>query len=101
MFKGFTVITLIASACLLVSPILSLAQEARCGIVDSMGMPLEAGIVDGYDDFARYRARFGGNHTGLDIGFDYWGEPVFAAARGGVTYADPEGWDNEEGVVIV
>ncbi|MBC7811637.1 MAG: peptidoglycan DD-metalloendopeptidase family protein, partial [Burkholderiales bacterium] len=103
MSKWFIVITLIASACLLVSPFLSLAQEveARCGIVDTIGMPLESGIAEGYDDFARYRARFGGNHTGLDIGFDHWGDPVLAAARGRVTYADPEGWDTEKGVVII
>jgi hypothetical protein len=103
MHMRFIVNTLIASACLLLSPFVSLAQEleARCGIVDSIGMPLETGIVEGYDDFARYRARFGGNHTGLDIGFDHWGDPVFAAARGRVTYADPEGWDTEKGVVII
>jgi hypothetical protein len=73
---------------------------APCGIVDAIDLPID-GLVEGYDDFARYRARFEGNHTGLDIGFDRWGDPVHAAARGRVTYSDVEGWDTEKGVVIV
>ncbi len=68
--------------------------------MDAIDYPIEP-LVEGYDDFARYRARFGGNHTGLDIGFDRWGDPVYAVARGRVTYSDVEGWDTEKGVVIV
>lgn len=75
-------------------------DTAPCGIVDAIDYPIEP-LAEGYDDFARYRARFGGNHTGLDIGFDRWGDPVRAAARGRVTYSDVEGWDTEKGVVIV
>jgi hypothetical protein len=69
-------------------------------VVDAIDYPID-GLVEGYDDFSRFRARFGGNHTGLDIGFDRWGDPVHAVARGRVTYSDVEGWDTEKGVVIV
>lgn len=78
------------------------AQESftLCGVVDVIDYPID-GLVEGYDDFGLFRARFGGNHVGVDIGFERWGDPVAAAARGRVTYADPEGWDTEKGVVIL
>jgi outer membrane protein assembly factor BamB len=81
---------------------LSHAQDntALCGVVDAIDYPID-NLVAGYDDFALYRMRFGGNHVGIDIGFDRWGEPVAAAARGRVTYSNPEGWDTEKGVVIL
>ncbi len=85
---------------LLVAPVGAQSVSAPCGVVDAIDYPID-GLVKGYDDFALYRARFGGNHTGIDIGFDRWGDPVRAAARGRVTYADIEGWDTEKGVVIV
>ena len=77
--------------------------NAPCGVVDTIDYPIDISdtLERGYDDFALYRARFGGNHVAIDIGFDRYGEPVHAAARGRVTYADPEGWDTEKGVVIV
>ncbi|MBL8154748.1 MAG: peptidoglycan DD-metalloendopeptidase family protein [Anaerolineae bacterium] len=73
---------------------------APCGVVDAIDYPIEP-LVAGYDDFGLFRRRFGGNHTAIDVAFDRWGDPVRAAARGRVTYADPEGWDTEKGVVIV
>src|SRR5689334_9026784 len=88
---------------LLAAPVASAhAQEvtAPCGVVDAIDYPVD-NLVPGYDDFTLYRARFGGNHTGIDIAFDRWGDPVHAAARGLVTYSNPEGWDTEKGVVIV
>jgi murein DD-endopeptidase MepM/ murein hydrolase activator NlpD len=69
-------------------------------MVDSIDYPIDS-LREGYDDFGLFRARFGGNHTGIDIGFDRWGDPVHAAARGRVTYSDTAGWDTEKGVVIV
>lgn len=96
----------LASVCLssavlgLVSFQTAAAQVALCGVVDAIDYPID-NLVEGYDDFALYRRRFGGNHVGIDIGFDRWGDPVHAAARGRVTYSDPEGWDTEKGVVIV
>jgi peptidase M23-like protein/putative pyrroloquinoline-quinone binding quinoprotein len=77
-----------------------ISAQTSCGVVDALDYPIE-GLVPGYDDFGLYRQRFGGNHTGLDIGFDRWGEPVYATARGRVTYADPEGWGTEKGVVVI
>lgn len=85
----------------MLSPTPLTAQTAApCGVVDSIGYPID-GLVEGYDDFGHYRARFEGNHVGIDIGFDRWGDPVRAAARGRVTYSDTEGWDTEKGVVII
>jgi len=75
-------------------------SAATCGVVDALGYPVD-NLVSGYDDFSLYRERFGGNHTGIDLAFDRWGDPIYAAARGLVTYADPDGWDTEKGVVIV
>jgi murein DD-endopeptidase MepM/ murein hydrolase activator NlpD len=93
---------------LIVSILLSLmialvvqAQPASpCGVVDAIDYPIEP-LAQGYDDFGLYRARFGGNHLGLDLGFNRWKAPVKAAMRGQVRYADPEGWDTEKGVVIL
>lgn len=76
------------------------AQEAICGVVEAIDLPID-GIVMTYDDFGLYRNRFGGRHTGLDIGFGRWGDPVRAAARGRITYSDPLGWDTEKGVIII
>lgn len=77
--------------------------SAVCGVVDSIGFPITDAveITNRYDDFALYRQRFGGLHVGIDIGFERWGDPVYAAARGRVTYSNPEGWDTEKGVVII
>lgn len=94
---GFIFLTLVF---LTPSPLHAQVTNAPCGVVDSMDYPIDR-LVQGYDDFALFRARFGGNHTGIDIGFDRWGDPVHAAARGRVTYSDPAGWDTEKGVVIV
>ncbi len=87
---------------LLITPTVAAQSSANapCGVVDELDFPIQ-GLVPGYNDFGLYRADFGGNHTGLDIGFDRWGDPVYAAARGLVTYADPEGWGAEKGVVII
>lgn len=74
--------------------------DAPCGIVDAIGYPVD-GLVAGYDDFGRYRRRFGGIHVGIDLAFDRRGEAVRAAMRGVVTYSDVAGWDTEKGVVIV
>lgn len=79
------------------------AQSAPCGVVDAIDYPLDIRetLNERYDDFALFRRRFGGNHTGIDIAFNRRGETVYAVARGQVTYSDTEGWDTEKGVVIV
>jgi murein DD-endopeptidase MepM/ murein hydrolase activator NlpD len=77
--------------------------QSECGIVDAIDYPIDIAdtLRQGYDDFSLFRARFGGLHTGIDIGFNRRGEPIRAAARGRVTYSDVNGWDTEKGVVII
>ncbi len=79
------------------------AQNAPCGVVDALDYPIDISdtLEQRYDDFGLLRPRFGGMHTGIDVAFNRRGDPVRAAARGRVTYADPNGWDTEKGVVIV
>jgi murein DD-endopeptidase MepM/ murein hydrolase activator NlpD len=79
------------------------AEFAPCGVVDAIEYPIDISdtLRQGYDDFALFRPRFGGLHVGIDIAFNRWGEPVYAAARGRVTYSDVNGWDTEKGVVII
>ena len=74
--------------------------RAPCGVVDSIGYPVD-GVSIEHDDFGLWRASFGGRHTGIDMAFGRYGDPVHAAARGQVTYADPKGWNAEKGVVII
>ncbi len=91
----------------LFAPLFTTRQAARaqddtspCGVVDAISYPIDGISID-HDDFGLYRASFGGRHAGIDMAFDRYGEPVHAAARGRVTYADPNGWDTEKGVVII
>lgn len=89
---------------LLPSPMIVTAQTAAlCGVVDALDYPIDISdtLAQGYDDFGIYRPRFGGNHTGIDIGFERWGDPVHAALRGRVTLSNIEEWDTEKGVVIL
>lgn len=91
---------LVITASLLVDGHPVQAQGSACGTADAITYPVDS-LVSGYDDFGVFRRAFGGNHTGVDLAFDHWGDPVTAAARGTVTYSDPEGWDTEKGVVIL
>jgi murein DD-endopeptidase MepM/ murein hydrolase activator NlpD len=76
------------------------AVQEACAVVDSIDYPIDGVSID-HDDFGMYRAGFSGRHTGIDMAFDRYGEPVRAAANGRVTFSDPEGWDTEKGVVII
>ena len=92
---------LLLTLCLLLpGPFVQAQADASCGVVDAIGYPVD-GLAAGYDDFGLHRRRFGGNHVGIDLAFDRWGDPVRAAMRGIVTYSDVAGWDSEKGVVIV
>ncbi len=93
---------LLGLICLLSLPqLLSQAQADRdCGVADRFDYPID-GISLMHDDFGMYRAAFNGYHSGVDMAFERLGEPVRAAARGRVTFSDPEGWDTEKGVVII
>src|SRR5215207_4562329 len=87
---------------LLIAPYAVQAQTETCGMVDAIDYPVPTeNLVRGYDDFGLFRKNFGGNHTGVDLDFDHWGDPVKAVARGLVTYSNPLGWDTEKGVVIL
>ncbi|MCC7205655.1 MAG: peptidoglycan DD-metalloendopeptidase family protein [Anaerolineae bacterium] len=74
--------------------------QQDCGIVDALDYPMD-GVSIEHDDFGMYRGIFNGYHTGMDFAFGRGGEPVRAAARGRVTFSDPEGWDTEKGVVVI
>ena len=85
---------------------LAQAQDAPlCGVVDALRYPVDSvetrTIARGYDDFGIFRARWEGNHVGLDVAFREQGNPIYATARGRVTYSDIEGWGTEGGVVIL
>ncbi|MBO9310500.1 MAG: peptidoglycan DD-metalloendopeptidase family protein, partial [Chloroflexi bacterium] len=74
--------------------------DLDCGVVERFDYPID-GISLVHDDFGMYRAGFGGYHSGVDMAFERLGEPVRAAARGRVTFSDPEGWGAEKGVVVI
>ena len=79
---------------------LTAQAQAACGVIDGIDPPIDR-IDENYDDFGLFRRRFDGHHTAVDVGFNRHGDPVRAAARGLVTYADTEGWDTEKGVVVI
>lgn len=86
------------------TPPVAAQNAAPCGVVEALDYPIATmadEIARGWDDFGAFRSRYGGNHLGLDVAFHQPGLPVMAAAHGRVTYADPEGWDTEKGVVII
>ncbi len=79
--------------------------DAVCGVVDALRYPVDSvetrTIARGYDDFGLFRTRWEGNHVGVDVAFHEQGSPVYATARGQVTYSNIEGWSTEGGVVIL
>jgi murein DD-endopeptidase MepM/ murein hydrolase activator NlpD len=75
-------------------------EIAPCGYVDGFDWPVPDIEVE-HSDFGIYRARYGGLHTGIDVAFEQLGAPVRAAARGRVTYSDPQGWGDQQGVVVL
>jgi murein DD-endopeptidase MepM/ murein hydrolase activator NlpD len=83
---------------------------APCGVVDTLDFPVRppdaVGVTRGGSDFNVYRSRYEGVHTGEDwwIGggrSSSFGEPVYSIGHGQVTYAQPNGWGADRGVVIV
>ncbi|MBE2183405.1 MAG: peptidoglycan DD-metalloendopeptidase family protein [Anaerolineae bacterium] len=99
---AFIILLLAALAGTTATP-LNAQFNAPCGVVDALDYPIDIleTLEDRYDDFGLYRARFFGSHTGVDIGFRHWGEPVYAIARGRVTLSNIEEWDTEKGVVVI
>ena len=98
--KRAVLIILIAIVCIPQSPAAGQTEVAPCGYVEGFDLPVP-NIDIQRTDFAIYRARFGGLHTGIDVAFEELGMPVQAAARGRVTYSDVAGWDTEKGVVVI
>ena len=79
---------------------------APCGFVDVLDFPLDAphgATASGGGDFGRFRSRYDGFHTGEDWrdGASSIGKPVYSIGHGRVTYAQPNGWGADKGVVIV
>jgi murein DD-endopeptidase MepM/ murein hydrolase activator NlpD len=79
---------------------------APCGVVDTLDFPLnppDAVGAFGGQDFGRFRNRFDGYHTGEDWGFGAgnFGVPVYSIGHGQVTYAQPLGWGEDQGVIII
>lgn len=82
--------------------------NAPCGYVDIFDFPMnppDALNLSGGRDFGVFRDRYDKFHAGED----WWatnrsqtfGTPVYSIGHGLVTYAEPEGWNRDKGVVIV
>lgn len=83
---------------------------AACGVVDILDFPLNPpegeNIFGGGGNFARYRSSVAKYHAGEDW---WWGNgrntsfgrPVHSIGHGLVTYAEPEGWNRDKGVIII
>jgi hypothetical protein len=84
--------------------------NAPCGVVDLLDFPVDpphaAGVSRGGQDFGIYRQRYEKIHAGEDWGGpggrgNNFGTPVYSIGHGFVTYAEPEGWNRDKGVVII
>ena len=84
-------------------------DNVYCGIVDTLDFPLDppdALIVSyGGQGFGRFRSRYDQYHAGEDWqlvrGRSNLGKPVYAIGHGRVTYANPNGWGRDKGVIII
>jgi murein DD-endopeptidase MepM/ murein hydrolase activator NlpD len=82
---------------------------APCGLVDVFDFPVNPPdglpVARGGTDFGAFRSRYGLYHSGEDWwpyrGQSSFGEPVFAIGHGQVTYAAPNGWGRDQGVLIL
>lgn len=83
--------------------------NAPCGLVDTLDFPIDppdaATVSRPGGDFGVFRSRYDKFHAGED-----WGGPagqpnlgtaVYSIGHGLVTYAEPEGWNRDKGVVIM
>ncbi|MEM8858240.1 MAG: M23 family metallopeptidase [Chloroflexota bacterium] len=81
--------------------------RTSCGEVDTFDFPMDPPNAHSYQrsgrDFGVFRARYDKFHAGED----WWrsggvlGEPVYAIGNGRITYAQPNGWGRDKGVIIV
>ena len=79
--------------------------QADCGIVDGISFPVDTGVFSLTQDFSVPSARHEGYYH---MGEDWHGErgntlgmPVYAIARGRVTYSSVNGWGRDGGVIII
>lgn len=81
---------------------------APCGLVDIFDFPVgppEGTGFGGGSDFGVFRSRYDKFHAGED----WWvagrgnsfGRPVYSIGHGLVTYAHPNGWGRDKGVIII
>ena len=83
------------------------ASGAYCGFVDTLDFPLnppDGEETSGGMDFGVYRDRYEKYHAGEDWGFrneSNFGKPVYSIGHGFVTYAAPNGWGLDRGVVVI
>ena len=83
---------------------------APCGLVDTLDFPVDPpdaqNVAIGGQDFGNFREFFDGYHAGED----WWryrgveanfGVPVHSIGHGQVTYAAPNGWGADKGVMVV
>ncbi len=82
--------------------------NAPCGLVDLLDFPLDppnGANASGGNDFGIFRSRFDKFHAGEDWwgvrGRQSFGEPIYSIGHGLVTYAEPEGWGRDKGVIII
>lgn len=84
--------------------------QAACGVVDILDFPLNPpegeNIFGGGGNFARYRSSVAKYHAGEDWWWgngrnSSFGRPVHSIGHGLVTYAEPEGWNRDKGVIII
>ncbi|MEM9773607.1 MAG: peptidoglycan DD-metalloendopeptidase family protein [Chloroflexota bacterium] len=81
--------------------------RTSCGEIDTMDFPMDPPNALNYQrggrDFGVFRARYDKFHAGED----WWrsggvlGEPVYAIGNGRITYAQPNGWGRDKGVIII
>jgi len=82
-------------------------RGAYCGYVDSLDFPLnppDAEDTSGGTDFGTYRNRYEKYHAGEDWGLrneSNFGKSVYSIGHGFVTYAAPNGWGLDRGVIVV
>jgi hypothetical protein len=81
------------------------AQDAQCGTLDTITMPIDTHLFEMVQPFGISSPRHQGSyHTGEDwfskTG-DTLGQPVRTIGRGMVTYSNPRAWGDDGGVVII
>lgn len=81
------------------------AAQTQCGIIDRIQMPIDTNTYRSVQDFGAQSGRHQGRyHSGEDWALPQaaaYGQPVFAIADGRVTFASPNGWGRDGGVIIL